>query len=69
MVNFKHIHSWYFLEKEKNHFEVLPEGWIEVTHSCGMPVYLHRESRVCTVTKPYFIGPASARVRPQMFHF
>uniref|UniRef100_T1J2M6 DRBM domain-containing protein n=1 Tax=Strigamia maritima TaxID=126957 RepID=T1J2M6_STRMM len=44
-----------------DHFEVLPEGWIEVTHNSGMPVYLHKQTRVCTLSKPYFLGPGSAR--------
>ncbi|XP_067135138.1 microprocessor complex subunit DGCR8 [Centruroides vittatus] len=44
-----------------DHFDILPEGWIEVTHHSGMPVYLHKSSRVCTMSKPYFLGPGSAR--------
>jgi len=50
-------------EKGKDPFDVLPEGWICVTHNSGMPVYLHRASRVCTATKPYFLGTGSLRVR------
>lgn len=42
-------------------FDVLPEGWIQVTHNSGMPVYLHKQSRVCTLSKPYFLGPGSTR--------
>ncbi|KAK3874551.1 hypothetical protein Pcinc_020510 [Petrolisthes cinctipes] len=49
------------VEKGSNHFEVLPEGWVQVTHNSGMPVYLHKQSRVCTMTKPYFLGQASVR--------
>ncbi|KAK0163293.1 hypothetical protein PV327_006991 [Microctonus hyperodae] len=26
-----------------------------------MPLYLHKQSRVCTLTKPYFLGPGSVR--------
>ncbi|EZA47148.1 microprocessor complex subunit DGCR8-like isoform X2 [Ooceraea biroi] len=56
-------------EKEKlvlneighNHFDVLPEGWVQVTHNSGMPLYLQKQSRVCTVAKPYFLGPGSVR--------
>lgn len=44
-----------------DHFDVLPEGWIQVTHNSGMPVYLHKQSRVCTLSKPYFLGPGSIR--------
>ncbi|CAL1276991.1 unnamed protein product [Larinioides sclopetarius] len=45
----------------RDHFDVLPEGWIEVTHNSGMPIYLHKQSRVCSVSKPYFLGPGSTR--------
>ncbi|KAG8179975.1 hypothetical protein JTE90_016307 [Oedothorax gibbosus] len=45
----------------RDHFEVLPEGWVEVTHNCGMPVYLHKQTRVCSMSKPYFLGPGSTR--------
>ncbi|XP_046471884.1 microprocessor complex subunit DGCR8 isoform X1 [Neodiprion pinetum] len=56
-------------EKEKlvldeighNHFDVLPEGWVQVTHNSGLPLYLHKQSRVCTLAKPYFLGPGSVR--------
>jgi len=47
--------------KGQNHFEVLPEGWVEVTHNSGMPIYLHKQTRVCSVSRPYFLGPGSAR--------
>lgn len=50
------------IEKSQNHFDVLPEGWIQVTHNSGMPLYLHKNSRVCTLAKPYFLGPGSVRV-------
>ena len=54
-----------FTEREKNHFEVLPEGWVSVIHESGMPVYLHKPTRVCTLAKPYFIGAGSVRVRTE----
>ena len=57
-----------FTEREKNHFEVLPEGWVSVIHESGMPVYLHKPTRVCTLAKPYFIGAGSVRVRKEHFH-
>lgn len=44
-----------------NHFDMLPEGWVQVTHNSGMPIYLHKQTRVCTLSKPYFLGPGSAR--------
>lgn len=40
---------------------MLPDGWIEITHSSGVPIYLHKSTRVCTLSRPYFIGPGSAR--------
>lgn len=55
MLAFRHI------EKGHNHFEVLPEGWIKVSHNSGLPIYLHKQQRVCTVSKPYFLGPGSVR--------
>ncbi|UYV81330.1 DGCR8 [Cordylochernes scorpioides] len=45
----------------RDHFELLPEGWVEIPHNSGMPVYLHKASRVCTMSKPYYLGPASTR--------
>lgn len=40
---------------------MLPEGWIKVTHNSGLPIYLHKVHRVCTVSRPYFLGPGSVR--------
>lgn len=48
-------------KRGQDYFEVLPEGWIEVMHSSGMPLYLHKQSRVCTTSKPYYLGSGSAR--------
>nr|AEF32763.1 PASHA [Ascaris suum] len=44
-----------------DYFDVLPEGWLELTHTSGLPVYLHKATRVCTFSRPYFIGPSSVR--------
>lgn len=44
-----------------DHFDLLPEGWIQIMHSCGMPVYLNQKSRVCTMARPYYLGPGSSR--------
>ncbi|XP_054280842.1 microprocessor complex subunit DGCR8-like [Macrosteles quadrilineatus] len=44
-----------------NHFDLLPEGWIKIVHSSGMPVYLEQKTRVCTMTRPYYLGPGSTR--------
>lgn len=54
-------------EKGKNHFEVLPEGWLQVTHNSGLPIYMHKASRVCSVSRPYFLGPGSLRVWKTFF--
>lgn len=60
---------FFFSEKGQNHFEVLPEGWVKVTHNSGIPLYLHTQARVCTVSRPYFLGPGSVRVCKAMkFH-
>lgn len=32
-----------------------------MTHNSGMPLYLHKQTRVCTLAKPYFLGPGSVR--------
>jgi len=52
------------IEKGKNHFDVIPNGWVVVEHISGMPIYLHRQSRSISVTRPYHLGPASARRHP-----
>ncbi|CAH2051589.1 unnamed protein product, partial [Iphiclides podalirius] len=48
-------------EKGVNHFEVLPLDWMMVRHYSGMPVYMHRTTRVCTLSKPYFLGKGNTR--------
>lgn len=52
-----------FPERGIDPFEVLPEGWVCVTHNSGMPTYLHKATRVVTLSKPYFLGSGSVRVR------
>ncbi|XP_026819394.1 microprocessor complex subunit DGCR8-like [Rhopalosiphum maidis] len=34
----------------------LPEGWEIIDHDSGMPVYMNTETRVCSFSKPYYIG-------------
>ncbi|KAK6055889.1 hypothetical protein COOONC_06606 [Cooperia oncophora] len=46
---------------EHDHFMNLPEGWARITHNSGMPVYLHRKTRVISLAKPYFIGTQGVR--------
>lgn len=53
------------IDKARNHFEVMPEGWVQVSHNSGMPLYLHKSTRVCTMSRPYFLGPGSVRVSTQ----
>ncbi|KAI5642221.1 double-stranded RNA binding motif domain-containing protein [Phthorimaea operculella] len=48
-------------EKGVNTFEVLPLDWMMVRHYSGMPVYMHRATRVCTLSKPYFLGKGNTR--------
>ena len=50
------------IEKRKNHFDVLPQGWVKIDHDSGVPIYLHRPSRSVTISRPYCLGTASARV-------
>jgi len=40
----------------------LPEGWIKCNHDSGMPVYLNEEMKVCSFSKPYFLGVNSLKV-------
>ncbi|XP_050524933.1 microprocessor complex subunit DGCR8-like [Daktulosphaira vitifoliae] len=42
-------------------YEDLPEGWKKYDHDSGMPVYLHEETRVCTFSRPYFLGVHSLK--------
>ncbi|PIK36261.1 hypothetical protein BSL78_26907 [Apostichopus japonicus] len=41
--------------------EGLPENWMSITHRSGIDVYIHKPSRVCTWSRPYFLGPGSVR--------
>lgn len=50
-------------EKGTDPFDILPEDWAMVTHNSGIPVYLNKVTRVCTLSRPYFIGSGSTRVR------
>lgn len=45
----------------KNHFDILPENWIETTHKSGMPIYLHKKTRVVSLSRPYFLGPGDPK--------
>jgi len=54
-------------ERGYDPFDILPEGWLMITHTSGMPIFLHKKLRVCSVSRPYFLGPGSARVRVWYF--
>ena len=34
---------------------LLPKGWVQVWHKSGIPVYMHTETRVVTLSRPYFL--------------
>merc|ERR1719186_584652 len=48
-------------ERGQNGFEVLPLGWVSVTHNSGIPLYLHRDTRVVSTSRPYDPGNGSVR--------
>ncbi|CAJ0926028.1 unnamed protein product, partial [Mesorhabditis belari] len=49
------------LYRPKDIIEPLPTGWREITHASGLSVYLHAETRVCTFSRPYYLGKGSVR--------
>nr|QEI10606.1 pasha [Myzus persicae] len=59
--DFKEYEKIVLEEVCKNHFDILPENWIEATHKSGMPIYLHKKSRVVTLSRPYFLGPGDPK--------
>lgn len=58
----KIYHRWtvkgYWQDKHKHS---LPDGWCEVFHTSGFPLYFHKQSRVVTLSRPYFLGSVSVR--------
>lgn len=50
------------LDISGDHFDLLPEGWIQIMHHTGIPIYLHRPARVCTLARPYFLGSGNIHV-------
>lgn len=58
----KIYHRWtvkgYWQDKHKH---ALPDGWCEVFHTSGYPLYFHKQSRVVTLSRPYFLGSVSVR--------
>lgn len=39
----------------------LPEGWKEIFHESGIPLYIHIETNVCSLSRPYFLGTGSTK--------
>lgn len=60
-ADYKEYHKTVLEEVYKNHFDILPENWIETTHKSGMPVYLHKKTRVVSLSRPYFLGPGDCK--------
>ena len=58
----KIYHRWtvkgYWQDKHKHN---LPDGWCEVFHTSGFPLYFHKQTRVVTLSRPYFLGSTSVR--------
>jgi hypothetical protein len=58
----KIYHRWtvkgYWQDKHKHS---LPDGWCEVFHTSGFPLYFHKQTRVVTLSRPYFLGSISVR--------
>ena len=58
----KIYHRWtvkgYWQDKHKHS---LPDGWCEVFHTSGFPLYFHKQTRVVTLSRPYFLGSSSVR--------
>ncbi|GBP74585.1 Microprocessor complex subunit DGCR8 [Eumeta japonica] len=55
-----------YVIRQKTVLEVLPLDWVMVRHLSGMPVYLHKPSRVCTLSKPYFIGQKGSAIKHEI---
>ncbi|KPM06479.1 hypothetical protein QR98_0049560 [Sarcoptes scabiei] len=60
-AKFETKHKFTLIRKGNDLFEILPEGWVEIIHFSGIPIYLDKKTRVCTTTKPYHLGIGSAR--------
>ena len=46
---------------QDKHNHSLPDGWCEVFHISGFPLYFHKQTRVVTLSRPYFLGSTSVR--------
>ena len=59
---YNNIFQYTLIEKNKNPFEVLPLGWISINHRSGLPVYMHKATKVVTFSRPYYIGRRPLKV-------
>ena len=41
--------------------EPLPPGWVHIRHKSSLFLYLHKQTRVVTWSRPYFLGPANVK--------
>ena len=58
----KIYHRWTVKDYSKDkHKHTLPDGWCEVFHTSGYPLYFHKQTRVVTLSRPYFLGSVSVR--------
>ncbi|XP_072043004.1 microprocessor complex subunit DGCR8-like [Amphiura filiformis] len=55
------VHKIVLKGMKRQAISVLPPGWISIIHQCGMPLYLHRPTRVATWSRPYLLGSGSGR--------
>ncbi|VVC25675.1 WW domain,Double-stranded RNA-binding domain [Cinara cedri] len=39
----------------------LPTGWTKINHASGMPLYFNKDMKVCSFTKPYYLGTQSLK--------
>ncbi|XP_025191992.1 microprocessor complex subunit DGCR8-like [Melanaphis sacchari] len=39
----------------------LPKGWEKIDHDSDMPIYMNTETRVCSFSKPYYLGASSLK--------
>lgn len=47
--------------EDLNEKSKLPEGWKEIYHESGIPLYIHIDTNVCSLSRPYFLGTGSTK--------
>lgn len=57
------LESEEFILVEKGYIDPdpLPLGWSTIQHESGLKLYIYDKGRVCTTTRPYFLGAGSVR--------